>query len=84
LCGAVVGALIAYLGNHRLTFRSNRAHRSAFSRFVLVALAGAGMQSALVALGTQLLHLHYLLAQGVATGFALLITFVVNRRWTFL
>lgn len=83
LCGAVAGGVVAYFGNHRFTFCSPRAHRSALSRFALVALAGAGLQSAVVGLGTETLRLHYLVAQALATGLVFLITFLVNRRWTF-
>ena len=37
---------------------------------------------AIVAAGVRL-GLHYLLAQVIATGAGLLLTFAVNRRWTF-
>lgn len=83
LVGALAGVSIAYVGNRRLTFRCHGAQRSALWRFALVALAGAATQSALVAIGTRMLLLHYLIAQALATGLALLITFLVNRRWTF-
>jgi putative flippase GtrA len=45
---------------------------------LLGGLAGMAIVAAGVALG-----LHYLLAQAVATAVVLLLTFAVNRAWTF-
>lgn len=83
LIGGLAGALVAYVAHHRVSFRSIRAHSSAVPRFAVIALAGTGLQAAVVALGTLILHLHYVLAQGLATGVALLATFFANRRWTY-
>lgn len=81
--GALCGAGVAYVGNRHFTFQSARHHRVAAPRFLLVALLGAGLSSMLVALGSTLLGWHYLLAQLIATGIAMGLTFHLNRRWTF-
>lgn len=81
--GALIGALIAYLGNHRYTFASARAHRTAAPRFFLIAAFGALLNGAIVWLGCTRLGWHYLLAQLPATALVLLLTYLLNRRWTF-
>lgn len=81
--GAFLGALVAYWGNRHFTFESQREHRTAMPRFFLVALFGALMNSGLVWLGSVKLGWHYFLAQVVATVVVLLLTFSINRRWSF-
>ena len=68
--GAVVGAQVAYvLGRSWLRFQGT-------------AIVGALFGMAVVALAVHL-GWHYLLAQVLATALALLLTFAINRRWTF-
>lgn len=81
--GFVLGALVNYLLNHRLTFRSRRPHREALPRFLLVAAAGLLFTTALMAAATAWLRLPYLPAQMATTVLLLLLTFAGNRRWTF-
>jgi putative flippase GtrA len=45
-------------------------------------LIGVASSGGLVALGSEI-GVHYLIAQVVATLLAMLLTFVINRRWTF-
>ena len=78
--GAVVGAQVAYAGNRRWTFAHRGRLAASWPRFQALLGALAGM--AIVAAGVRL-GLHYLLAQVVATAAGLLLTFAVNRRWTF-
>ena len=80
--GAVAGAQVAYLGNRRFTFARGASVRVSWPRFQLVALAGALLGMAVVALAVWA-GLHYLLAQCIATGLNLLLTFAINRWWTF-
>lgn len=80
--GAVLGAQLAFLGNRRWTFEHHGAAAPAWRRFmgtaVLGGLVGMGVVAAAVAWGW-----HYLLAQALATSVAALLTFAVNRGWTF-
>jgi putative flippase GtrA len=46
------------------------------------ALLGAGAGMVIVAVGVGL-GAHYLLAQALATSAVMLLTFAVNRAWTF-
>jgi putative flippase GtrA len=80
--GAWVGAQVAFIGNAAFTFRGARASLGSWLRFQTTALLGAALSFGLVALGTRL-GVHYLLAQVVATLVTLVVTFEINRRWSF-
>lgn len=80
--GAVVGAQVAFFGNRRYTFGHTGRLRDAWPRFQATAAAGALLGMAVVAAGVAL-GIHYLAAQVAATGLGLLLTFAVNRAWTF-
>ena len=80
--GALLGAQLAFVGNRRLTFAHKGPWWPAWWRFqgtaVLGALVGMGVVAGGLALGV-----HYLLAQVLATGLVLVLTFLVNRAWAF-
>ncbi len=80
--GAWVGAQVAFAGNVAFTFRGSGATLGAWLRFQITAVVGAVLSFALVALGVRI-GLHYLLAQIVATLINLVVTFEINRRWSF-
>lgn len=80
--GAVVGAQVAFVGNRRFTFGHHGPVGPAWARFQLTALAGGALGAAIVAVTTDL-GLHWLPAQALATVTVLLVTFAVNRRWSF-
>ena len=80
--GAVVGAQLAYAGNRWFTFAHEGAITASWPRFQITAILGALLGMAVVALGVRL-GVHYLLAQVVATGLSLVLTFAINRAWTF-
>ena len=80
--GAWVGAQVAFAGNAAVTFRPAGASIGGWLRFQVTAAIGAVLSFALVALGVRV-GLHYLLAQIVATLVNLVVTFEINRRWSF-
>ena len=80
--GAAIGAQVAYAGNRWFTFGHRGAMRTSWPRFQATALVGALLGMAIVALGVRL-GVHYLVAQVVATLASLLLTFAINRAWTF-
>ena len=80
--GAVTGALINYILNRRYTFTSRRAHREALPRFMAVALAGLTLNAAILAVLLSW-GVHYMPGQLMATALVLLLSFAVNRSWTF-
>lgn len=80
--GAALGAQVGFVGNRWFTFAHHGPWWPAWWRFQLTAAGGAALSMAVVAAGSTL-GLHYLLAQAAATGLGLLLTYAVNRRWSF-
>ncbi len=80
--GAVLGAQLAFAGNRRFTFGHRGPWRPAWWRFQLTALLGAATSATVVALGSRL-GLHYLLAQMLATLVGMVLTYALNKRWSF-
>ncbi len=83
LLGATIGALTAYLLNYHYTFSSKIAHARILPKFLITAGLGVIIQTLIVAGLSQHWHLHYMLAQIIATGAGLILTFIINRFWTF-
>jgi putative flippase GtrA len=81
--GSAVGAFVNYALNHRFTFASRRAHRTALPRFLGIAAAGILLNAAVMAAVLAAPSVHYLVAQVVATGAVLVAGYLANRRWTF-
>ena len=81
-CGAVLGAQVAFFGNRAYTFAHKGPVGPAWWRFMGTAVLGGAVGMGIVAAGVAL-GAHYLLAQGLATGVGLLLTYTVNRVWTF-
>ena len=80
--GAALGAQVGFVGNRCFTFDHQGPRLPAWWRFQLTALLGGLVSMAVVAAGTRL-GLHYLLAQAVATLLALVLTYLINKRWAF-
>ena len=80
--GAVIGAQVAYAGNRWFTFAHRGDARRSWPRFQATALIGALLGMAIVGASVHL-GLHYLIGQVLATLTALVLTFAINRVWTF-
>lgn len=80
--GATLGAQLAYAGNRWFTFAHRGEIGASWPRFMVTALVGALLGMAIVALGVRL-GVHYLIAQVIATLTGLVLTFAINRAWTF-
>lgn len=81
--GALVGAVVNYGLNYRITFKSQASHLKAASRFGLIALAGIVLNTGLMHLLTIQLTLNYLLAQLLSSAAVLMLTYSANALWTF-
>jgi putative flippase GtrA len=81
--GAVGGALVNYLLNYRFTFRSTGAHRTTAPRFLVVAAAGVGLNSALMLLLADQLRVPWMAAQLMTTACVLALTYSANSVWSF-
>ena len=81
--GFIVGACINYILNYHITFRSNKRHAEALSKFLLIALVGAILNYSIMYIGINFSSVHYLIIQVIATGCVLLWNFALNKLWTF-
>jgi len=81
--GFIVGAVINYFLNYHLTFHSHKPHRVALTKFLLIAITGAGLNTGLMYLFINLLGLHYFISQLLATGIVLLWNFLFSKYWAF-
>ncbi len=80
--GATLGAQVAFLGNRVFTFAHAGRAGPAWRKFQATALLGALVGMAVVGAGVRF-GVHYLVAQMAATLAALVLTFAVNRAWSF-
>lgn len=81
--GFIVSALANYGLNYRFTFRASGHHRHAMARFAAVAGSGLTLNTALMWLLSELMSLHYIISQILATGLVLIWNFMLHRHWTF-
>lgn len=81
--GFAVGALINYVLNYRITFKSNKKHTEALTKFFSVAALGAVINGLIMSAGIITFDMHYLIIQLVATGIVLIFNFITNKYWTF-
>ena len=81
--GAVVGGVVNYVLNYEFTFRSRRAHADSAVKYLMVSVAGIGLNALVLAAGMSVLGLHYLGAQIFATAVVFCAAFAANRAWTF-
>jgi putative flippase GtrA len=81
--GFGAAALVNYALNRRYTFGSRKPHLEALTKFATVAGLGLALNGVLLAAGTQLLALNYLVAQVMASAAVLLWNYSANAAWTF-
>ena len=82
MAGFAAGAVVKYLLNYRVTFRSDARHRHAVSRYV-VALSVEFVINAAVFAALHALGLHYMLAQALTTIIGIPPGYVMHRFWVF-
>ena len=81
--GAFFGAVVAYFGNRKFTFNSAISQRQSLPRFFMIAGLAIAMNSSLVWLITHYFNLYYFVAQLIATVIVLVVTYQLNKQWTF-
>ncbi len=79
--GFIAGALVNYVLNYRITFKSRNPHYATLSKFFMVALAGLCLNSLIMTAAIQ--RMHYLLSQALATSIVLIWNFFFSQIWTF-
>lgn len=83
LCGYLGGGLVSYVLNRRHTYRSERRHREAVWRFIVVAGVGFLLTWAVMHVLVERWSLPYLTAQLLTTGIVLIWSFSAHKWWTF-
>ena len=87
VAGAVAATAIlvvtSYVVNRAFVFDTNRAHRSAFTRFVIASLLSFAVNSGLMALATKVFSWRYLVGAALTILVVPPMNFVVNQFWTF-
>ena len=81
--GALTGAAISYYLNRNFTFHSKADHRKTAPKFFAVALLAIVINTALMVVFTIWLLIPYFLAQVLTTGLLIIITFGLNKLWSF-
>lgn len=80
--GFGISAVVNYLLNARLTFRSERSHASTLPRFAITAALGLAINSLLLSLLIAA-GLHPAPAQVLTTAGVLIWNYTLNALWTF-
>lgn len=81
--GCILGALVGYVLNYTVTFKSKKRHQEALSKFLTIAAIGLGLNTMIMSVLTNSLRFHYLLSQVIATSIVLLWNFIANKWWAF-
>jgi len=82
MTGATCGAAFNYWLSHRFTFCSDRPHREALPRFVLMAGIGVLLNGAIVKMLTMATF-NYLLSQVGATLLIFVLNYYLSKLWIF-
>ena len=84
---AVVATMIvivsSYIINRIFVFNTNRAHSSAFARFVVASLLGIALNAGLMYLATRVLAWPYIAGAVLTTAVVPPLNFLVNYFWAF-
>ena len=81
--GALLGAIVSYILNRKMTFQSEIAHQTALPKFLSVAAFALIMNWLLMKFFTEITLLPYLIAQCITTILLIIITFGLNKIWSF-
>jgi putative flippase GtrA len=83
VAGYLVSICFNYYLNYRVTFKATSAHKRTAVMFGLTAGVGLFLNALVMSLCLDVLHLKYIFAQVVASGFVFIWNFTVNKLWTF-
>jgi len=81
--GAFFGAVVSYILNRDMTFQSDLPHKTAAPKFFVVAGLAFTANLLLMAFFTLQVGLSYPIAQVITTGLIIIITFGLNKYWSF-
>jgi putative flippase GtrA len=83
LFGVVAGALVNFVLNHHVTFRSRARYVETAPRFFLIAATGVFLNTGVMYILVHQLGLHYLISQLSATAAILILNFAASALWAF-
>jgi putative flippase GtrA len=83
LFGALVGAIVSYVLNRNITFQSTARHSKTAPKFFFTAFLAVVLNTVFMAFFTLTLRLPYPIAQVLTTGLLLIVTFGLNKFWSF-
>ncbi|WP_109471673.1 GtrA family protein [Ornithinimicrobium cavernae] len=81
--GFVLSIVVSYSLQKAWVFSSTAAHRTTLPRFLVATAVGLLLNAAVLALGTEVLSVHYVLVQAVALVLIPLSNYLINSLWTF-
>ena len=81
--GFAAGAVNGFLLNRRWTFRGHVGDAFTHVRWTIVQGCGLALNEGILYVGVDHIRLDELVGQAVATAIVTVITFLVNRAWTF-
>jgi putative flippase GtrA len=81
--GAITGALVNSMLNHRSAFDSQRPYADALARYGAVSIGAIALSVLVLTVLTSTPALNYLGAQVLATLVVFVAAFALNRAWTF-
>ena len=81
--GYILGSIVNYVLNHKFTFRSEKSHFDAASKYYAVLVVGWCINTGLMWAFADHLGLNYWFAQIIATGTAFLWNFAGSKYWAF-
>jgi putative flippase GtrA len=79
----VLSAVANYFLNYYLTFRSAQSHSVAASRYVVVCAGDLAVNAGVMYGLVNVLRLHYLISQLLATGAVMIRNLIAHQFWTY-
>ncbi|MBU5342567.1 GtrA family protein [Caldifermentibacillus hisashii] len=83
ILGYTFGIINSFYWNKKWVFKSNSGEINIIFKFVIVNLVTLGLNTFLLYLLVDHLHIRYFLSQLVATAVGMVINFILNKKWTF-
>ena len=78
-----ISAVFNYFANYYITFASDAKHRVAAIKFLVIALLGLALNTAMMYIMITMFSLQYILAQIITTCIVLVWNFLSHKYWTF-
>lgn len=81
--GYILGSIVNYILNYKFTFKSDKSHRDAVTKYYAILVVGWCINTGLMWLLADHNGLNYWFAQLIATGTAFLWNFSGSKLWAF-